>query len=154
MDERERNVVKRRIKEAHFPKVKTLEEFDFETASHIPSSRLRKLAEGEYVGRTEPVIFLVHQNRGPFLWPVLWNPAHRRELLQQGWNDVGKVFLIATILDVVYQLIVLRGVYILELLITAVTLAIVHYVLHRGPLSRIARVVFAARPSVKQRSIR
>ena len=64
MDERDRNVVKRRIKEAHFPKVKTLEEFDFETASHIPSSRLRKLAEGEYVGRTEPVIFLVHQNRG------------------------------------------------------------------------------------------
>ncbi len=60
-----------------FPKVKTLEEFDVETASHIPSSRLRKLAEGEYVGRTEPVIFLVHQNRGPFLWPVLWNQAHR-----------------------------------------------------------------------------
>jgi DNA replication protein DnaC len=41
VDERERNVVKRRSKEAHFPKVKTLEEFDFETASHISSSRLR-----------------------------------------------------------------------------------------------------------------
>jgi hypothetical protein len=27
-------------------------------------------------------------------------------LLQQGWKDVGKVFLIATILDVVYELIV------------------------------------------------
>ena len=63
MDERERNVVKRRIKEPRFPKVKTLEEFHFETASHIPSSRLRKLAEGEYVGRTESVIFPVHQNR-------------------------------------------------------------------------------------------
>jgi hypothetical protein len=74
VDERERNVVKRRIKEARFPKVKTLEEFHFETASHIPSSRLRKLAEGEYVGRTEPVIFFVHQNRGPFLLAVLWNP--------------------------------------------------------------------------------
>jgi DNA replication protein DnaC len=35
VEERERNVVRRRIKEAHFPKVKTLEEFDFETASHI-----------------------------------------------------------------------------------------------------------------------
>jgi len=108
VDERERNVVKRRIvvkrsiKEVHFPRVKTLEEFDFETASHIPSARLRKLAEGKYVGRTEPVIFLLHQNRGPFLWAVLLNPAHRRELLQQGWNNVGKVYLIATILDVVY----------------------------------------------------
>jgi hypothetical protein len=41
-----------------------------------------------------------------------------------------------------------------ELLITAVILAIVPYVLLHGPISRIARVVFAARPSVKQRLIR
>ena len=102
-------------------------------------------------GGLNPVIFL--QNQGPFFWPVLWNPAHRRELLQWGWNDVGKVFLLATILDVVYQLIVLRGVYVQELLTTAVTLAIVPYVLLPGPISRIARVVFAARPSVKQRLI-
>src|SRR5690348_8053898 len=90
------------------------------------------------------------QNRGPFLWAVLWNPAHRRELLQQGWKDVGKVFLIAMILDVVYQLIVHRGVYTLELLITAVTLAIVPYVLIRGSISRIAKMVFTGRSPVKQ----
>jgi hypothetical protein len=90
------------------------------------------------------------QNRGPFLWAVLWNPAHRRELLQQGWKDVGKVFLIAMILDVVYQLIVHRGVYTLELLITAVTLAIVPYVLIRGPISRIAKMVFTGRSPLKQ----
>jgi hypothetical protein len=93
------------------------------------------------------------QNRPPFLWAVLWNPAHRRELLRQGWKDVGKVFLLATIQDVVYQLIVHRAVYSLELLITAVTLAIVPYVLVRGPVSRIAKMVFAARPARKQPSI-
>jgi hypothetical protein len=93
-------------------------------------------------------------NRPPFFWAVLWNPAHRRELLRQGWKDVGKVFVLATILDLVYQLIVHRRVYILELLITAVTLAIVPYVLFRGPISRIAKLVFAARPAVKQRVIR
>ena len=91
-----------------------------------------------------------HQNGGPFLWAVLWNPAHRRELLQQGWRDVGNVFFIATILDSVYQVIVHRRVYILELLITAVTLAIVPYVLVRGPISRIAKLIFAARPAMKQ----
>ncbi len=58
VEERERNVVERRLKEAHFPKVKTLEEFDFEAARHIPAAGLRKLAEGEYVERTEPVIFI------------------------------------------------------------------------------------------------
>ena len=89
-----------------------------------------------------------HQNRPAFLWAVLWNPAHRRELLRQGWKDVGKVFVLATILDVIYQLIVHRDVYILELLITAVALAVIPYVLFRGPISRIARAVFAARSSV------
>ena len=49
-----------------------------------------------------------HQNRPPFLWAALWSPTHRRELLRQGWKDVGKVFALATILDVVYQLIVHR----------------------------------------------
>jgi hypothetical protein len=75
-----------------------------------------------------------HQDRALFFWAVLWNPAQRRELLRQGWKDVGKVFVLATILDVVYQLIVHRGVYSLELLITAMTLAIVPYVLVRGPV--------------------
>ncbi len=95
-----------------------------------------------------------HQNRPAFLWAVLWNPAHRRELLRQGWKDVGKVLLLATILDVIYQLIVHRGVYILELLITAVVLAVIPYVLFRGPISRIAKMVFATRPARKQPSIR
>ena len=91
------------------------------------------------------------QDRAPFFWAVLWNPAHRRELLRQGWKDVGKVFVLATILDVVYQLIVHRGVYSLELLITAVTLAIVPYLLVRGPISRIAKMVFAARSAMQQK---
>src|SRR4029077_5750191 len=90
------------------------------------------------------------KNRGPFLWAVLWNPAHRRELLQQGWKDIGKVFLLASILDVVYQLIVHRGVYLLELLITGVTLAVFPYFLVRGPISRIEKMVFAATPAMKQ----
>jgi hypothetical protein len=46
-----------------------------------------------------------------------------------------------------------RGVYILELMITAVTLAIVPYILLRGLINRIAKVVLAARLAVKQRSI-
>ena len=92
-----------------------------------------------------------HQDRPAFFWAVLWSPTHRRDLLQQGWKDVGKVLILATILDVVYQLIVHRTVYVLELLITAVTLAIVPYVLVRGPISRIAKMVFAARSAMQQK---
>ena len=92
-----------------------------------------------------------HQDRAPFFWAVLWNPAQRRELLRQGWKDVGKVFVLATILDVIYQLIVHRGVYSLELLITAMTLAIVPYVLVRGPISRIAKIAFEARSAMQRK---
>jgi hypothetical protein len=35
-----------------------------------------------------------------------------------------------------------------------VTLAIVPYVLLRGPISRIAKMAFAARPAMRQRTIR
>lgn len=75
--------------------------------------------------------------------------VHRRELFRQGWKDVGKVFLLAAIVDVIYQLIVHRGVYKLEVLITAVTLAIVPYVLVRGPISRVAKMMFAVRAVMK-----
>jgi len=92
-----------------------------------------------------------HQDRAPFFWAVLWNPAHRRELLRQGSKDLGKVFVLATILDVVYQLIVHHGVYSLELLITAMTLAIVPNVLVRGPISRIAKIVFEARSAMQRK---
>jgi hypothetical protein len=75
-------------------------------------------------------------------------------IVETGWKDVGKVLLLATILDVIYQLIVHGRLYILELLITAVALTVILYVLFCGPSSRTARAVFAARPSVKQRLTR
>ena len=58
LEERERNAIARRIAEAKFPKVKTLEGFKFEEAPQIPAAVIRKLAEGGYLERSEPVIFL------------------------------------------------------------------------------------------------
>ena len=79
------------------------------------------------------------ERRPAFFWAAISDPAYRPELLHQGWKDVGKVFVLAIVLDSIYQLIVHRGVYVLELLITATALAIVPYVLIRGPINRIAR---------------
>jgi DNA replication protein DnaC len=58
LEERERNAIARRIQEAKFPKVKTLEEFHFEEVPHIPAALIRNLAEGGYLERSEPVVFL------------------------------------------------------------------------------------------------
>ena len=80
-----------------------------------------------------------------FLWEVITNKDARGQLLRSGWKDVGKVFLIALVLDTVYQLIALRAVRPLQTLIVAVALAIVPYVLIRGPVTRLTRG-FLGRP--------
>jgi DNA replication protein DnaC len=58
VEERERNAIARRVQEAKFPKVKTLEDFHFQETPHIPAAQIRKLAEGGYLSRSEPIIFL------------------------------------------------------------------------------------------------
>jgi hypothetical protein len=73
-----------------------------------------------------------------FLWTVLTDAEGRRELLRSGWKSVAKVFTLAIVLDVVYQLIVNRWVYPLESVIVAFLLACVPYLLVRGPVNRIA----------------
>ena len=64
VEERERNTVARRIREAHFPKVKTLEEFEFSHVPCIPATLVRHLAEGGYLSRSEPVILLGEAGTG------------------------------------------------------------------------------------------
>ena len=64
VEEREQNVAARRIKDAHFPKVKTLGEFDFQSAQHLPATLIRQLSEGAYIDRTEPVILLGETGTG------------------------------------------------------------------------------------------
>src|SRR5437667_6251313 len=64
VEERERKAMARRIQEARFPAVKTLEEFDFQCAPHIPAALLRSLGEGGYLARKEPIIFLGETGTG------------------------------------------------------------------------------------------
>ena len=75
--------------------------------------------------------------RPAFLWTVVTDPDQRSALLRSAWKDVGKVFILAMVLDAIYQLIELRAVHVLELLIVAPTLAFVPYALLRGPVTRL-----------------
>lgn len=58
LEERERNTITRRIKEAHLPRIKTLEEFDFSKAPQIKATEIHELAQGGYIDRAEPVILI------------------------------------------------------------------------------------------------
>jgi hypothetical protein len=74
-----------------------------------------------------------------YLWAMATNPERRAQLLHEGWRGVRTLFLVAIVLDCVYQLISVRFIYPLELLFTATLLALVPYGLLRGPFNRAAR---------------
>jgi hypothetical protein len=76
--------------------------------------------------------------RPPYFWTILTNPAGRRELLREGWKAVFRIFVLAVVVDTVYQVMVFRWIYPLELLLVSFLLACVPYLLIRGPVNRIA----------------
>jgi len=76
--------------------------------------------------------------RPPYFWALFTDPGHRAEMMESGWKSVGKVFVLALALDVVYQIIAIRFVYPGEAIIVAVLLAIVPYLFLRGAVTRIA----------------
>jgi hypothetical protein len=75
--------------------------------------------------------------RPPYFWTILTDPSQRADLLHEGWKSVARVFVLAIVMDVIYQLIVLQWVYPLELILVAILLAVVPYLLIRGPVNRI-----------------
>lgn len=76
--------------------------------------------------------------RTPFFWALASDSGQRRSLLMQGWEDIGRLFFIAVILDVIYSLIVLHRVAPLQTLLVAVILALLPYLLIRGVATRLA----------------
>jgi hypothetical protein len=79
------------------------------------------------------------EGRPPFLWTVLTDAASRHYLIKDGWKSVGKVFILAMALDIVYQIIVAHFIYPLEVVLTASLLAIIPYICVRGLTTRIAK---------------
>ena len=77
--------------------------------------------------------------RPAYFWGLFTDSAHRQDLLRDGWKSVGRVFILAIIIDVVYQFIVFRWFYPGEAILVAAILAFIPYLLIRGPVNRIAR---------------
>jgi hypothetical protein len=76
-----------------------------------------------------------------YAWALFSDPAHRRDMLKDGWKDVSKVFVIAMVLDVIYQIVVAGFVYPGEVVLVALGLAILPYLIVRGPVNRLARAL-------------
>jgi hypothetical protein len=75
----------------------------------------------------------------PYFWALVSHPGARKDMLEAGWKDIGRVFILAVVLDAVYQIMELHFIYIGEALSVALILAIVPYLILRGLVRRLAR---------------
>jgi hypothetical protein len=83
--------------------------------------------------------------RPPYFWSFLTRPGERWSLLREGEHAVARVIALGIVMDAIYQLMVFRWIYPVELIVTVLVLAFVPYMLLRGPISRIARQFIAGR---------
>lgn len=72
-----------------------------------------------------------------YFWALFTNPEHRRAMLRNGRKSIAKIFILVTILDAIYQVIVFHRFYPGEALIVANALAIIPYLLLGGPVNRL-----------------
>ena len=77
--------------------------------------------------------------RPAYGWAILSNAADRKDLLKEGWRELTKVFLLAVIIDLIYEIIVFHELHPVQSLIVAAVLALLPYPLFRGVLNRIVR---------------
>jgi DNA replication protein DnaC len=62
--QREENQQKRRIAQAHFPYLRTLDQFDFSAIPSVSHTRVLELAKGEYLSRRENIILVGNMGTG------------------------------------------------------------------------------------------
>ena len=79
------------------------------------------------------------EGRPPYLWTLITDPSQRVDLIRQGWAAVGRVFILAIVMDVIYQLIVVGWIYPFETLTVSILLAVIPYLVLRGPVNRLVR---------------
>jgi hypothetical protein len=77
--------------------------------------------------------------RSPYFMTVLRDPEKRVRRLREGINATARIILLGLVMDVIYQLIVLKTFYPNEALVIALLLAFVPYLIIRGLVLRVAR---------------
>jgi hypothetical protein len=87
------------------------------------------------------------EGRPPYFWTLVTDSAQRLDLLREGWRSIARVFILAVVMDLIYEWLVGRRFYPLETLIVAIVLAVLPYLLLRGPVNRFARRLWRSKSS-------
>jgi hypothetical protein len=77
--------------------------------------------------------------RSPYFWTAMSGRQDRMEGLREALNATARIILLGLVMDVIYQIIVLKRFYPAESVIIAILLGFVPYVVFRGVFTRIWR---------------
>ena len=77
--------------------------------------------------------------RAPYLNTIIHDPAQRGGRLQEGLISISRIILLCFAIDAIYQWRVLGTFYPGEAVVITLILAVIPYVILRGPIDRIAR---------------
>jgi hypothetical protein len=79
------------------------------------------------------------EGRKPYIWAVVRASSDRRAMILHGWKDVGRIFVLAIGMDLIYQATVLHAFRPGEAVFLGLVLAIVPYLIFRGVVNRLLR---------------
>ena len=94
------------------------------------------------------------EGRPIFFWTLARDPTQTRVMLRNLWRIAGKVFLVALVLDAIYQIIVLHWIYPVQALIVATLLALVPCVVVRAVGNRIVAIAHRRQPTANKEAPR
>ena len=80
------------------------------------------------------------ERKSPYFWALFSEPDHRRDMLGSGWQSIGKVFVIAIVLDFIFQYTVFHDFRPIGALLAGIILAVIPYLLLRGPVNRVMQL--------------
>lgn len=85
----------------------------------------------------------------PFLSALISGKVDRKQLLKELWKDVGKVFVLAVIMELIFEIIEFKTVHPIEILRVSFWLAIMPYLIFRGPVKRIVSLFIKRKETPK-----
>jgi hypothetical protein len=86
------------------------------------------------------------RGRPMFGWALFTHTGARSELVREGFRSIGRIFILGVVMDVVYQLIVLRWMYVGEIAFVVIILVVAPYLVVRGLVNLAVRFRLSRRP--------
>ena len=80
------------------------------------------------------------KNEPTLLSKLFADSTERRLILRPGWKEIGRIIIVALVLDTIYQFMIFHAFYIFQAIIVTLVCAFLPYMIGRGLSQRLARL--------------